>query len=97
MGVKLDVVGDEGLLTSKTAAIIGLPRAPRGTAWQFTRAGLPHSLASELGTDAERCTPCSGTCNDMDETAECVEYPTDRPTSGCLGRAERGTDRPTRP
>ena len=59
MGVKLDVVGDEGLLTSRTAAIIGLPRAPRGTAWQFTRAGLPHSLASELGTDAERCTLAS--------------------------------------
>eukprot|EP00966_Prymnesium_polylepis_P250200 5784303-Prymnesium_polylepis.1 len=53
--VRVRLFGDDTLFDASTASLIGLPRAaPGGNPWWFGRAGLPHSLMSELATDTER-------------------------------------------
>ena len=42
----LALVGN--IVDVEVEAALGLPRAPGGRAWNFRRAGLPHSLASEV-------------------------------------------------
>jgi hypothetical protein len=49
------------VVNETTAAVVGLPLLGGGGPWCLTRAGLPHSLASELQADVNRTTLASFT------------------------------------
>ena len=54
----LALVGN--IVDAEVEAALGLPRGKGGRAWNFRRAGLPHSLA-------ERRRPCSISCSGIGE------------------------------
>ena len=47
------------ILNETAAAVIGIPLSHRGQPWEYRRAGLSYSLASELRNDVDRITLAS--------------------------------------